>query len=105
LVVGADYEATLTVAVTVKGGGTYAVELWATKAPDYGKVKVSVDGKAVGKVIDLYDGEVVPTGKVPVGEVELAEGRHEVEFKVTGRNKASAGWGFGLDCVGVVPVR
>lgn len=91
--------ASVTFAVDAKCGGMHQVAVWLTKAPDYAKVKVSVDGKAVGKPIDLYDNEVVPTGKIVLSDVDLAAGLHEVCFKVVGRNKASRGWSLGVDCL------
>jgi hypothetical protein len=89
--------ASLTLALPVGREGAYALDLYATRAPDYGTVLVSVGGAAIGGPVDLYGREVLPTGRIALGQVRLAAGTHQVSFRVTGRNARSRGWAFGVD--------
>ncbi len=83
----------------VPADGRYALNLYATRAPDYGILRVSVDGGAAGEDLDLYGAEVLPSGRVALGDFDLAAGEHRVCFTVVGKNEASAGYHFGLDCL------
>jgi hypothetical protein len=70
-----------------------------TKAPDYGIVQVSVNGKKAGKPIDLYDPQVT-SAVVDLGEFNLKEGQNTLMVQIAGANgKAVKAYMFGLDYI------
>lgn len=70
-----------------------------TKAPDYGIVRISVNGGVIAESIDLYNpGKVVPSGELS-WEVDLKKGPNELKAEIRGTNPAAspANHMFGLD--------
>jgi hypothetical protein len=92
-------------ALDVARAGEYALDIYFTRAPDYGRVEVSVDGKPVGAVFDGFHANVVPSGKIPFGHLALAAGRHRLRFRVVGKHGESTGYYLGIDCLVLMPVR
>ncbi|NPV47782.1 MAG: C1 family peptidase [Armatimonadetes bacterium] len=95
--------ARLALALPIERPGHYRLNLYATRAPDFGTVQVSLDGKPLGEPLDLYGREVLPTGQIGLGDVRLQPGRHELAIRVVGKAARSRGWAFGVDCVELVP--
>lgn len=77
--------------------GKYSLNLYATTAPDFGKIQTLVDGNSLGSPIDLYAPIVLPSGKIAVGTTELSAGNHTLSFRVLGKNVASTGYSLGLN--------
>jgi hypothetical protein len=95
----------LELAVPVDRRGEYVLKLQMTKAPDYGIVQVWMNGKKVGKPLDLYHPEVRPTGELDFGIVKLKEGEQRLGFEIVGSNpKAIASYMVGLDYLKLEPV-
>lgn len=70
----------------VQEPGRYALELYLTKAADYGIVVVSVNGARLG-TFDLWSGRgVVPTGALKLGDVELGGSEDVLRVAVEGNN-------------------
>jgi WD40 repeat protein len=92
-------------ALDVAGAGEYALDIYFTRAPDYGRVEVSLDGKQVGAVFDGFHGSVVPSGKVPFGNLPLAAGRHRLRFRAVDKHPQSTGYYLGVDCLVLTPVK
>ena len=66
--------------------GRYALELFLTKAADYGIVAVSLNGAQLG-TFDLWSGRgVVPTGALKLGDVELGGREDVLRVAVAGNN-------------------
>lgn len=78
--------------------GKQTLVLAMTKAPDYGIVKISVNGAVIAEEVDLYDAKVVPTGEREFA-VELKSGANELKVEIVGTNpKANPkNYMFGLD--------
>jgi hypothetical protein len=91
--------AAVTLELPVAAAGRYRLAVWLTKAVDYGQVQVSIDGQTVGGPVDGFNDGVIPTGRLDVGEVELAEGAHRLTFTVVGKNPRSTGYMVGVDAV------
>ncbi len=53
-----------TLQLPVKTAGKYRLSVYLTKAIDYGKVQVSLDGKDVGSVFDGFNDGVIPAAKL-----------------------------------------
>ena len=95
----------LEVEFPVNEDGRYALEMQFTKAPDYGKIQVSLDGRKLGEEQDLYADKVIPTGALQFGEVDLTKGPHRLSFELTGKNPASRGFLAGFDYLLLTPVK
>jgi hypothetical protein len=87
----------------VKSGMSYRLRVLATAAPDYGIVRMALDGKRVGPRFDLYSGRISPSGSLELGTVELTPGRHRLRVVSEGKNTASDGFMFGLDTIDLLP--
>jgi hypothetical protein len=81
------------------------VRLLATSAPDYGKIRIALDGKPVGPEVDLYAGRVSPTGELELGVHELGAGPHSLHVTAVGKAPASGGFSFGLDALDLLPAK
>lgn len=89
----------LTFKLPVREAGTYQATVYLTKAGDYGKFRVAVNGRSMPGEIDLYNDGVVPTGPIPAGPVTLKAGDNEITVTNIGKNSLSKGYLFGLDCI------
>jgi hypothetical protein len=90
---------------TVSQSGRHRLRVLATAAPDFAKVRVSLDDKAVGPEFDLYSGRVCPAGSLELGVHDLSAGPHRLRFTAIGKNPASGGYLFGLDTVDLMPAK
>ncbi len=94
----------LELALPVKQTGKYKLIVALTKARDYGIVQLSLDGQKLGDPIDLYDPEVVPTGRLDLGTHELTAGDHKLVLEIVGANaKAIKSYMAGLDYLKLEP--
>lgn len=85
--------------------GAYRVRLLATAAPDFGRIRIALDGKFAGPDVDLYAGRVSPSGALELGTHELGAGPHLLEVTSVGKSPASGGFSFGLDALDLAPAR
>jgi hypothetical protein len=88
----------------VPHSGAYQVDFYGTRAPDYGRLRVTLDGKPLGAALDGYAVTVIPTGRVRLGERRLEAGDHLLRFEVVGKAGESRGYKFGVDGIDLVPV-
>lgn len=93
----------LYLAVPVPSQGRYRIIGAFTKARDYGIARIAVGDTVLGE-LDFYDPEVVPTGEMELGEVELNAGTAILWVEITGANPRSVGHMFGLDYLKLIPV-
>ncbi len=68
-------------------------------APDYATVQLLLDGEVLGNPIDCYNTKVYRSAVTPLHHVSLTKGVHELVIRVIGKNDASRGYLFGLDCL------
>jgi hypothetical protein len=87
----------------VRQAGRYRVRVVATAAPDYGIIRVVLDGRAQRPEFDLYAGRVCPAGALELGDHELAGGKHTLRFTAVGKHARSSNYFFGLDRVELLP--
>jgi hypothetical protein len=84
--------------------GWYRIEGQLTKARDYGIVQVSFDGQKQARLVDLFDEQVVPTGKLNWALAHFKQGRHTLSLRITGANpKALPLHMVGLDYIRLAP--
>jgi hypothetical protein len=91
--------------VGVLRAGVYTLEVRLSRAPDYGVVEVSLDGKPVGKVFDGFQDRVAAPSRVALGAVRLEAGDHRLRFTVVGRNPQATNYYLGIDCLAVTPAK
>ncbi len=88
---------TMTLAFDLKQAGKYKLSAELTKAVDYAIVQLSLDGKALGEPVDLYNDGVIRQ-VFALGTHELGAGKHQLLVKIEGANaKAVKRHMFGLD--------
>ena len=88
----------LELVVQVEKNGPQKLICEMTKARDYGQFQFYLDGKKVGDIVDLYNSpNVINTGPVVIGTIDVEKGEHVLTIEVVGKNASSAGTMFGLD--------
>ncbi len=83
--------------ISVSAAGKYGLNLYATTAPDFGKIQTLIDGNPLGAPIDLYAPIVLPSGGISIGTIDLSAGTHTLSFRVVGKSPASSNYSFGLN--------
>jgi serine/threonine protein kinase len=98
---------TLSLEIPVEVDGQYRVFGRFTRAPDFGRVKLELDGKALNddKSIDLYSPIVTPTGSLPLGVVSIANGKTLLKVTIASKNHLASKSNCGLAEIRFVPVR
>jgi len=88
---GQKAEITFEVKNAMKGPGVLRV----TSADDYGKARISLDGKVVA-VVDAYAPKVRAKA-IGLGDLDLQRGAHKLTVEITGKNAESRNTYFGID--------
>lgn len=85
--------------------GKYEVLAVFTKAPDYGKFRMSVNREVGVEEIDLFEpGRVVSTGEVSLGVHQIVKGKNQFVAELLGANpSATPGMMLGIDQLRLVP--
>ncbi|MGD8868084.1 MAG: DUF2961 domain-containing protein [Gemmatimonadales bacterium] len=87
--------ARLTLPLDAPTAGAYELIGFFTRAPDYGIVRLLVNGQPVGPLMDGYARRVEPTGPLSFGRVELRRGENELTVELVGKDARSAGYSDG----------
>ena len=90
-------------AMNVHKSGVYRLRALATAAPDFGTIRVALDGRLLAPQFDLYCGRVSPSGSLELGNFTFVAGQHRIRFVSSGKNPASAGHFFGVDAMDLLP--
>jgi serine/threonine protein kinase/Flp pilus assembly protein TadD len=85
--------------------GSYQLDIYFTRAPDFGMVEVRLDGQKIGGALDGYAVQVEPSGRVEFGRVELGNGPHRLRFTAMGKQPRSTGYNMGIDVLELRPSR
>jgi hypothetical protein len=83
--------------------GPYTLAVSLTRAPDYGRVEVTLDGQRVGEAFDGFAEAVTPPTRVPLGHIELSRGSHRLRFTAVGKNPKATQCYLGVDCLELLP--
>ncbi|MEY2929668.1 MAG: hypothetical protein RL033_417, partial [Pseudomonadota bacterium] len=100
---GAPGPQSVTLKLPVEHSGLQRLELYATRAPDFGIVEVYLDGVRLG-AFDAWSLGVLASGAIPLGERMLRAGTHELSFVVRAKNPASTGFQLGIDAITLLPL-
>ena len=101
----AEKEGFVELAMEVHKPGTYRLRVLATAAPDYGTIRMALDGKWLGRRFDLYCGRVSPSGTLELGSHDFTAGQHRIRFESVGKDPVSGGFSFGIDAIDLLPHR
>ncbi len=84
--------------INVPKTSKYDITAIFTKAGDFGIAEHRIDGVTLGSPVDLYNNGVIRSSEITLGkEIELTEGLHVLEVRMTGKNGSSSGYFYGLD--------
>ncbi len=89
------------VAVPAEGTEAKRIVLHATRAPDYGLLRFTVNGETVEPIFDGYAESPAPSGPIDLGVQKPRGGKFVLRAEVIGANPASTGSKYfcGLDAV------
>jgi serine/threonine-protein kinase len=101
--------ARLVLTVQVDQAGDYSVIGALTKAHDYGRFQLHVNGKPVGTPFDgfnrgPYPDVVIYSGPIVLGRARFEAGRNEMTFEIIGKHFNSVDYLVGIDELGLMPV-
>jgi hypothetical protein len=96
---GGQPGAVLDLTIDIGEEGIYDVELHMTRAPDFGRLRIQVDGKNAAEVFDGYATTVLPGGPVKLGSFDLQPGPRAIRFVIEGKNASSSNYFAGIDFV------
>lgn len=85
--------------------GRYEITVDLTLAPDFGRLKILVDGHVLSMRPDCFCARVEPSGPLSLGIHELKPGPHRLIVAVSGKNPLSTGYSFGIDAIEMFPRR
>jgi hypothetical protein len=102
---GAERSGWVELGFDVPQPGRFRLRMLSTVAPDFGVVRMVLDGQALPGEFDLYSGRVSPAGGLELGTYELAAGKHQLRVAVAGKNAASKGYFFGLDALDLIAAK
>ncbi|MBI1853326.1 MAG: DUF2961 domain-containing protein [Planctomycetes bacterium] len=89
----------VTLEVPVAENGNYQIAARFTRAADYGRVQVALDGRPLGKPFDGFHRGVAASGLVNLGLEYLRKGPHTLRFTVAGKADESSGFFAGIDSI------
>jgi hypothetical protein len=103
---GGSVGAVLDLKVDVPVAAAYALELYPTRAPDYGQIKIQVDGQdPPGNPVplDAYSPRVMQPTPRQIGKFSLTQGVHTVSFMIVGKNTMAKDYLVGIDRIRFYP--
>jgi hypothetical protein len=87
--------ARLTLPLRAPAAGAYEIVGRFTRAPDYGDVRLHVNGRALDPVLRGYAPRVEATGPVSFGRVPLRAGDNELVVEIVGKDPRARGYSDG----------
>ena len=85
----------LTIPVEMPEARTCELIGFFTRAPDYGIIRLLMNGRQVGSLVDGYSLRVEPGGPVSFGRVDMKKGRNEIVLELVGKDYRAAGYSNG----------
>lgn len=95
----------LSVAVPVDESGVYTVGVYYTRAQDFGKVQLSVNGEKIGEPVDTFlrkddlSRPIWPPKRFDFRGVRLKQGENVFQFAVESKNPESKEYRLAIDCL------
>jgi hypothetical protein len=85
-------------ALPVLKPGRYSLSAGFTYAPDYGIIRMALDGVCIGE-LNAFGPLVLPAEMVSLGPVSMGKCPHTLSIEVVGKDTSSSGYKYGLDCL------
>ena len=85
------------------GPAWHSVDVYFTRAPDYGRLALKLEGGAREMVFDGYAPHVEAAEVLHVGGARPDQGRLLLDVRVTGKNRRSRGYLAGIDRIVLTP--
>jgi hypothetical protein len=92
-------EAAVTLQFEPPSPGVYRAALRLTKSPDYGKLRIVLDGRTILSEFDGYAPQPESAEPIDLGNLALPDETHRITVLVLDKAADSTGYGFGLDCL------
>ncbi len=87
--------ARLTLRIRPPAAGTYELIGHFTRGPEFGNVRVSVNGRLLPTTVQGYNSTVLPTEPIALGRVPMRAGANEVVVEIVGKDPRSQGYSDG----------
>lgn len=100
---GGAVGAVLDLLIEVPAASKYAVEIYMTRAPDYGKVRFEIDGKASEMTFDGMAPQVLASGPQQLGTFALQPGIRRVSLMIVGKYPQATNFYVGIDKLRLYP--
>ncbi|MCB1843676.1 MAG: hypothetical protein KDI09_11995, partial [Halioglobus sp.] len=94
---GGAVGAVLDLVIEVPAGSKYAVEIYMTRAPDYGLLQFEIDGTQSDMTFDGMAPEVMTSGPYPLGTFPIQAGTRRISLMIIGKYSQSGGYYVGID--------
>lgn len=94
---GGAVGAVLDLVIDVPAPSRYAVEIYMTRAPDFGQLSFEVDGKPSETTFDGMAPDVMTSGPVQLGTFPLQAGKRQVSLMIIGKYAQAANYYVGID--------
>ena len=85
--------------------GQYELVLFLTKAPDYGMLTFSVNGKQCDKQFEGYAKRVIPSGPISLGKQTFHLGKNRITIKIHSKATMPTATRAGLDAIELRHIR
>lgn len=95
--------AVLDLIIEVPAASKYAIEIYMTRAPDYGRLSFEVAGQASTVPFDGMAPKVMSSGPIQVGTFPLQAGQRRLSMMITGKHPQSANYYVGIDKLRLYP--
>lgn len=100
---GAAPGAVLALTVDAPVAGEYAMEVYLARAPDYGDVRATVNGRSTGNTLSRFSPRVGAPSPTQAGRFPLKAGPNAISFEIVGKQNASSGYLVGIDRIRFYP--
>ena len=87
--------ARMTVPIRVARAGTYEFIGWFTTAQDYGRARLTLNGRALSPIVEGYAPRVGTTGPISFGRLPFRAGDNELVVEIVGKDPRSRGYSEG----------
>lgn len=95
--------AVLDLLIDVPAASKYALEIYMTRAPDFGKLQFEIDGKPSDVPFDGMAPDVMTSGPIQLGTFPLQAGQRRVSLMIIGKYAQSTGYHAGIDKLRLYP--
>lgn len=95
--------AVLDLLVDVPAASKYALEIYLTRAPDFGQLSFEIDGQPSPVPFNGMAPQVMASGPIQLGTFPLQAGQRRVSMMITGKHAQSSNYYIGIDKLRLYP--